>query len=546
MSYKIIKAGNFFNIVDTVTGFTEINEPRDMVKWSKNNTGNYVFISNIQLTSDTTKMYILGSVAKEFVFADIVDSASVAFASVAIFETFLNDNLGFITEVDPSIYATITALNLKANIASPTFTGIPTAPTAALATNTTQLATTAFVLANAGGSGGICGISNASGVYTYYATLTLAIAAAVSGEVVEVFCDIVETGAVEITLKNGVNINGNGHTYTLNNVGLIHAFKTAASVVTTCNILNYNAVRAGGAGAAYDNNTVLFIGIVSSGTINLGGSTFRNTGSGAGVLISTNSTTHVLNGTGYSLSIWGGFGCFSSAGAKMTNCTGIGASGGYGIRAHSGGELVGCHGYSDSGHGISGLQGTFLNCVGVSVSGVGFQTSNTAINCVGRSTSSIGFDCSNQTTCNGCIGISVSGVGMNVGNGTAENPSGISSSNFGTSISTNVTVYNSFSKAETSASVRASNPSYFNGGVVVCNWNNAAGYGIIGNGGAIAVLIVNCIFKLSNAAAPYLFNGGFAQAISMANNTYRGGAAFNVNLTQAIVNTHDSQGNIYL
>lgn len=38
-----------------------------------------------------------------------------------------------------------TALNLKANIASPTFTGTPKAPTAVAGTNTTQLATTAFV-----------------------------------------------------------------------------------------------------------------------------------------------------------------------------------------------------------------------------------------------------------------------------------------------------------------------------------------------------------------------------------------------------------------
>lgn len=37
------------------------------------------------------------------------------------------------------------ALNLKANIASPTFTGTPKAPTAVAGTNTTQLATTAFV-----------------------------------------------------------------------------------------------------------------------------------------------------------------------------------------------------------------------------------------------------------------------------------------------------------------------------------------------------------------------------------------------------------------
>lgn len=40
-------------------------------------------------------------------------------------------------------------LNLKAPIASPTFTGIPVAPTAATGTNTTQIATTEFVLSNA-------------------------------------------------------------------------------------------------------------------------------------------------------------------------------------------------------------------------------------------------------------------------------------------------------------------------------------------------------------------------------------------------------------
>jgi hypothetical protein len=43
-----------------------------------------------------------------------------------------------------------TADNLKANLASPTFTGTPAAPTAAQGTNTTQLATTAYVQTEAG------------------------------------------------------------------------------------------------------------------------------------------------------------------------------------------------------------------------------------------------------------------------------------------------------------------------------------------------------------------------------------------------------------
>jgi len=45
----------------------------------------------------------------------------------------------------PVSSATQTALNLKANIADPSFTGIPVAPTAVAGTSTTQIATTSFV-----------------------------------------------------------------------------------------------------------------------------------------------------------------------------------------------------------------------------------------------------------------------------------------------------------------------------------------------------------------------------------------------------------------
>jgi hypothetical protein len=47
----------------------------------------------------------------------------------------------------PLSTAAIAALALKANIASPNLTGVPTSPTAAAGTNTTQIATTAFVQA---------------------------------------------------------------------------------------------------------------------------------------------------------------------------------------------------------------------------------------------------------------------------------------------------------------------------------------------------------------------------------------------------------------
>ena len=48
-------------------------------------------------------------------------------------------------EINAEFVAIETAVNSKADIASPTFTGTPAAPTASSSTNTTQLATTAFV-----------------------------------------------------------------------------------------------------------------------------------------------------------------------------------------------------------------------------------------------------------------------------------------------------------------------------------------------------------------------------------------------------------------
>jgi hypothetical protein len=49
------------------------------------------------------------------------------------------------TEIDDEFNAIQTAVNSKADINSPALTGTPTAPTATAGTNTTQIASTAFV-----------------------------------------------------------------------------------------------------------------------------------------------------------------------------------------------------------------------------------------------------------------------------------------------------------------------------------------------------------------------------------------------------------------
>ena len=57
------------------------------------------------------------------------------------------------TEIDTELTAVASAISSKADLNSPALTGVPTAPTASAGTNTTQLATTAFVIANAIPSG---------------------------------------------------------------------------------------------------------------------------------------------------------------------------------------------------------------------------------------------------------------------------------------------------------------------------------------------------------------------------------------------------------
>jgi phage-related tail fiber protein len=80
--------------------------------------------------------------------ANLISSAPTALDTLNELAAALGDDANFSTTVTNS-------LSLKAPIASPTFTGVPAAPTASNGTNTTQIATTAFVAAAvAAGTGG--------------------------------------------------------------------------------------------------------------------------------------------------------------------------------------------------------------------------------------------------------------------------------------------------------------------------------------------------------------------------------------------------------
>jgi hypothetical protein len=93
--FKIEKKDNYFVVTNTTTGQEEIREPRDQIKWKKDTSNDYTFYYNIpNLTAYSDGVIALGIDYKSFAFADIVDSTSTAFASVAALDTFLEQITG--------------------------------------------------------------------------------------------------------------------------------------------------------------------------------------------------------------------------------------------------------------------------------------------------------------------------------------------------------------------------------------------------------------------------------------------------------------------
>ena len=103
----------------------------------------------IYVALDTNKTYRWSGTVYIYITSGAVDSVAGKTGIVSLVKADVGlsnvDNTSDLLK--PISTATQTALNLKANLASPTLTGIPKAPTASVGTNTTQLATTAFVKA---------------------------------------------------------------------------------------------------------------------------------------------------------------------------------------------------------------------------------------------------------------------------------------------------------------------------------------------------------------------------------------------------------------
>ena len=391
------------------------------------------------------------------------------------------------------------------------------------------------------GASGIYGISNSSGVYTYYTTLSSSMAAATSGQVIEMFADVVETGAVTITLKDGVSINGNGHSYKFNYTGAATTMFTIIGT-STFTISNMRIERTAGSGYVLNHST--------SGTLYLNNTFLVSTDSSS--VIYTDSTTGAIDGGIILNTSATGNGIFLVYYCRLINVKCIVSGSGHGFTTDNyTAYLYNCYGQSNSGIGINTVTSTLVSCVGVSTSGTGirqgssaaitrncngFSTSGTGINSsgpaynsVGASVSGVGFDSAGGVEFVNCVGISSSGVGLQNYYG------GVSLINFTAISTTNAAAYSDLSYA--APRLRIENCYFWS------KWDNASGRAYTIGPSVYPDVVSGTTLRVTNASANNIYSASTI-SFKIFKNKYIGGAGNSSGITNSMVNTEDTFGNI--
>lgn len=376
-------------------------------------------------------------------------------------------------------------------------------------------------------SGGVFGISNSSGIYTYYSTLTLAMASATAGQTIEMFADYTETGAVTITCKNGVNINGNNHTYNCTSSGVnLQLFTNVSGGICTIKDLIVNHTNSHG------NSASIYL---LNGSFDLNGSEFKKD---AGFIIQ-NQGGKIYNGI------------FTGTGTTI------------GL-LNQGGEFIRCISKTVNGSAISNNSGITSFCLGITTgTGHGLLGSN-FYNCQGMATGG-GYGAYVGSSHN-VLGYSTANVGIVLDAGKCTNLTAISSGNFGaqvTASSIEVTGFRFMSTAQVGLFTQFVSGNIFNNGFI----QSSVGYGLNTNsaeifnnvyfkstynnalGSAVNIqvndnLFVNCTFDVTNASANCITSAS-AKNVKYIRSAFKGATTpVNANITQTQTNTEDNQGNL--
>ena len=379
----------------------------------------------------------------------------------------------------------------------------------------------------------VCAIYDANGVPTYYSDIQSAITAASAGQTVEILADVTETGAVEITLKDGVTINGNGHTYTLDNVtALTNAFTISSAADFTIN--NLTIVRTNGTGyCLYLNNALV--------NVILNGVTLKSA-SGAGVYGNCTSVTgnwKVLI-TANDFSIYG-----IAANVRFS---------GFDVYATGTVEAIKGSGFLSNGVVISTssdcIQGAF-DCSNVYSKSSGryafYSTGGTSLvkNCTLESSANNAVRGIGQYQ-NCLIKSTSSPCNYGVADEIFDDCIIWSTASYGAALGTRMEFNNCTIRSDASYVIYSNKTGIVNNSTIICNYNNSAGDGVNaqGNGG----IFLNCTFDLANSSAYALDSiSATVYTLDFAGCKVKGGTAIkSANINQGITNTEDSQGNILI
>lgn len=421
-----------------------------------------------------------------------------------------------------------------------------------------------------GSTPGPVGIANSSGSYTYYTSFSSSMAAATSGQTVEFFADIIETGSISVNLKDNVNINGNGHTYTLNSTSSANCIQDNG-VAVNCSISNITFKRINTSLSGQTSTSKLCMYVTGASIIKAYGTKLIGTQQGSGLtqtapLTINNLAAQVFGiyAEGYNPCITVTNGQLFDSTAKSLAGTGIivEASGtaikcvsyGYGSDGLvSAGNIIDCVGYGSVNNGITATAGLVQNCTGYGGGGFGLSiggANTVAINSTGYSPSTGGVY-TNSIRAIGLKGYSTSGRGIYLINGVLTDCIGYSTANQGIYMENSGATISELRscKAISTAAAAIYQNNLTTGSKIynteaISRWNNVLGHGIIVSGNNTE--IVQCIIETTNATANCI-SGSSALTAKYANNAFKGATvAVTPNITQGIINTHDNQGNIII
>ena len=385
-----------------------------------------------------------------------------------------------------------------------------------------------------GGGGGIFGIADAAGTYTYYSDLGTAIAAATVGQTIQLFTNYTEISSIVVTLKTGVDINLNGHTYEYSTADTNDVL-TDGGIAAIATIFNGTIKRTGSSAPTNTAGVGLKVSNASSQITLQGVTVIAEDGSNTCYIsagkLSGGYFRQIGAVAGSSIAFWG------QGGLVVIDSVNVHADSKY-SRLDSG-KISNSYFRSDGNWGIYLISGEAHNITGYSTANDGLLVSTAKVfNSTGISTAAIGLETGAGELYN-CSGYSTANAGMLIGD-KAFNCTGRSTASFGINCGSASETYNCTGWSSAQLAI------FSRGRIVktsaICTWNNAAGHGFsnVENNDEI----VDCYAEVANASAygvnapttsPYVtgFSGrGMTTLLNLSSN--------------AQTNTEDTFGNILI